>query len=62
MMTSLTSGLARRLTWIQAPEERAPEVDRVVTLRRSTDDQTPMMPFLAFSPAIGTCTPNVWTP
>jgi hypothetical protein len=59
MTTSLTSGLARRSTWTQAPEFRAPLVLRVVTLRRSTDDQTPMMPFFAFSPAIGTCTPNV---
>ena len=35
---------------------------RVVTLRRSTDDQTPMMPSFAFRSAIGTWTPNVWTP
>ncbi len=62
MITSLTSGLARRLTWIQAPDERTPLTVRVVILRRSTDDQTPMIPFFAFRPAIGTCTPNVWTP
>jgi hypothetical protein len=61
MMTSLTSGFASRLTWTHPPESRLPETVRVVTLRRSTDDQTPMMPSFAFRSAIGICTPYVWT-
>ena len=54
MTTSFTSGLASRLTWIHAPFELEPLVARVVTLRRSTDDQTPMMPLFASRSAIGT--------
>ena len=61
MITSLTSGFPSRLTWTQAPLSRVEE-PRVVTFRRSTDAQTPIAPFFAARPAIGTCTANVWTP
>jgi hypothetical protein len=63
MMTSLTSGLPSRLTWIQSPRFPVAEPRwRVVIMRRSTDAQTPIVPFFGFSRAIGTCTPNVCTP
>jgi hypothetical protein len=61
MITSFTSGFPRRSTWTQPPESRVVE-PRVVTLRRSTDAQTPIVPFFAARSAIGTCTANVWTP
>ena len=61
MITSLTSGFPSRSTCTQAPEFRV-VAPRVVTLRRSTDAQTPIVPFFAARSAIGTWTPNVCTP
>ena len=60
MMTSLTSGLPRRLTWTNAPELRVCP-PRVVTFRRSTEAHTPMVFAFAFRDAMGTCTANVCT-